>query len=790
MREQLQEQEEPIRVVVEVEGIVQGVGFRPTLQRLAQTAGLGGSAQNRAGSVRLVLTGPRVRVEEFLLTLPGRCPARARIERMSRREEAPALGQGGDAPFEILESEAEGGHRVSIPADLALCADCAREIHDPGSRFFGYAFTSCTHCGPRYTVVDGMPYDREQTTLRRFPLCPDCRAEYTDIQNRRFHAESIACPACGPKLGLFGADRLEQGFPSRFELIRQARRWLEDGRILAVRGMGGFQLAVDATNPGAIERLRKAKNRPCKPLAVMARDLALAQTVCRLTDSLGELLCGPERPILICELQPEAVFEGRLPLGLLSPDAPTLGVMLPTTPLHDLLFSPLPGDPTPPFDWLVMTSGNRGGEPICITNEEAFERLSGIAEGFLSHDREINLRCDDSLLAERDGAAQMWRRARGYVPERLRIASPLQRTVLAMGAEWKNTIALGQGDELVLSPHIGDLESPEAMDGLEQVVAHFPRYFQIEPEVVAVDRHPDIHASVLGKKLARSRGIALLEVQHHHAHARACMAEHGLAEALALVFDGTGLGLDGRIWGAELLAVNADGFRRLATFCPAPLPGGDAAVRHPARQLLARWLASGVRPHPAWLERLGVTEEELDCWTKQIERGLNTAWSHSAGRVFDSFSVLLGQAPRTIEMEGQPAIRLESLARRAQASRVPELPFALSTRGELLEVDWAPALAPFAGLDPAQLEAPAELALAFHWALARAGVEMVRHGRACCHGDLPVVLSGGVFMNRLLHQKLVQDLSATGVRVFVHRKIPPNDGGIAVGQAMIAGGGG
>ena len=769
--------------VFEITGIVQGVGFRPTVYALAVRAGLGGWVQNCSGFVRLRLEGEASAVDVFMRRLPERLPPNARLDAV--REVA--SGECGDAgparPFAILGSERSGAPSVAIPADLAMCADCRREVMDPRNRRYGYAFTTCTRCGPRYTVVESMPYDRERTTLASFPLCPACRAEYENPGDRRFHAESVACPVCGPRLAL--RDAAGVGVPG--DPLLRARAELARGGLVAVRGIGGFLLAANAFDRRALGRLRERKHRPHKPFAVMAADLDAVRRICAVPPEAEALLVSPEAPIAILDVLPEALCDGRLPLDLLTPDAPTLGVMLPTSPLHLMLLKPPANDPVPPFELLVMTSGNRGGEPICLNDREAFERLNGIADLFLTHNRAIHLRADDSVATLQRGAPQLWRRARGYAPNAILLARPLRQSVLAMGAELKNSVAVGYGSRVVLSPHVGDLETPEALDGLEKVARSLPQFLACRPERIAVDLHPDSHATRLGRRLAEEWSLPVAEVQHHHAHAVAALAEHGLERGLALVMDGTGLGTDGTIWGAELLSVVSSGYRRLATFAPAPLPGGDAAVLRPARQVIARWAASGVEPGPAMLSRLGVTSEEAAVWRLQCERGVYTPQTHAAGRVFDAFSALLGFAPHAVTYEGQAAIRLESAARRACGETLPRVPF-FAQRGAdgLFMVDWREAFAALA--DPHVTEGREDAwALAVHVAVAEAAVRMLEFGFDICGASEPVVLSGGVFMNRLLTDRVAARLESKGVRVLLHRRIPPNDGGIALGQAVIAG---
>ena len=775
-----------IRETVDVRGIVQGVGFRPAVFRLARIAGLGGTVQNRTGVVRIVLEGEAGRVSAFLRDLPERLPPHARIDgrRTLSVETIPAAA--GPAPFRILESEFDAPSRPVVPADLALCPACRDEVLDPSNRRFGYPFTTCCDCGPRYTVIEDCPYDRVRTTMRVFDLCPDCRAEYADPGSRRFHAESIACPACGPRLRL--VDR--QGRATGGDPLRAARAALAAGLTVAVRGLGGFLLAADALSPDAVRRLRERKRRPHKPFAVMAADLDTVRRHCTVPGAAATLLASPRAPIVILDPRPGCAA----PMDLLSPDAATLGVMLPTTALHLLLAQPLPGDPTPPLALLVMTSGNRSGAPICLGNDEALEALADVADLFLLHDRGIELRADDSLAALRDGRPQLWRRARGWAPDPVRLSRPLRRAVLAMGAELKNAIALAAGDEVFLSPHIGDLEAPEAVEHLGKVAERLPRFLRLQPDAVAVDLHPDMHSTRLGRAIASRIGVPAVEVQHHHAHAAACLAEHGIESGLALAFDGTGLGPDGSVWGAELLYLPEPAtFLRLATFAPAPLPGGDAAVLDPRRQLVARWAVLGLPPDPRICARLRVDGEAAALWARQATGGLNAPPSHAAGRLFDAAAAALGLAPERVTYEGQTAIRLEGFAARAgtTASPTPGCPasgegwFIAHSDGPMMRIDWSPFFLRLHGERPTPADAPAR-ALAFHDAVARAALRMADHGRERT-GCTVVALTGGVFMNRILHERVGALLGTAGFRVVTHVEVPPNDGGVAFGQAVIAG---
>ncbi len=768
-----------VRVSCELRGIVQGVGLRPALFRLAAQHGVGGEILNLTDRVRLTVEGAPGAVEAFLAGLPAALPAPAQLDALeiTGRDVLPGPARDG---FAIAASDTEGERAVVIPADLRLCDACRRELFDPADRRHGYPFTTCTLCGPRYTVVRAMPYDRERTTLAAFPLCPACRAEYTDPHDRRFHAESVACPACGPRAWLEDADgRVLPGDP-----LAAARRLLAGGGSLAVRGIGGFLLAVDAAQPEAIARLRARKRRPDKPLAVMARDMEVVRRVAAIPAGAEALLDSPEGPIVILETLPAADTVGAV--GALSPDGATLGILLPTSPLHELLLTPLPGDPTPPFDLLVMTSGNRRGEPICLSAAEARARLAGIADAFLMHNREIELRADDSIAAWRLGAPQLWRRARGYAPRPLRLHRSLPGCTLACGADMKNALAVLRGDRLVLSPHIGDLDTPEALAGWRQAARAFPDYLGLTPTAVAVDRHPDMQATRMGEEAARRLGVPCRPVQHHAAHAAACLWEHGYADGLVLVFDGTGLGEDGAVWGAELLELADGTCRRLATFEAVPLPGGDAAVREPARQLVARWAHAGREPDAAACARFGIDPADAAAWAAQCRAGLNAPRTHAAGRLFDAWAAAIGIAPPTATYDGQPAIRVEMLARRAApGAALPRVTWQPQRRDELLTIDWSAAFLAVLE-DPAPWRRdPAAAALALHRAVSEAALHMARDGMERT-GRRVVGLSGGVFMNRLLTEGVAAGLADCGATALVHRRLPPGDGCIAAGQAILA----
>ncbi len=722
----------------------------------------------------MVLDGPAGAVDGFIQRLEGELPPKARLDELRIISRVPIDRRSAAEEFRILHSSSDGTMRISIPADLAVCPDCMGEVFHRESRFYRYPFTTCTNCGPRYTVVEAMPYDRERTALKSFPLCDTCLGEYTDPLNRRFHAESIACPACGP--GLFWTGPKGERIPVE-DPLAEARRAIQAGLVVAVRGLGGFLLAADAFNRRALEGLRNAKHRPHKPFAVMGRNMEVIERECIVSPRERELLASSEAPIVVLRTGADT----SLPVDLLAPGLGNLGVMLPTTPLHALLTVPTGDDTVPPFDFLLMTSGNRGGEPICTENEEAFHRLGGIADHFLCHDRGINLRNDDSLAVVNGSDVQIWRRARGYAPGSISLGSPFKRTVLAMGAGLKNTVCLGFDHDAVLSPHIGDLETPEALDGLELVARKFPGYFGRIPELIAVDLHPDMQSSRLGRKLAGELGVPVVEVQHHHAHALSAMCEHRLEEAIAIVFDGTGLGTDGTIWGGELLHVDGNGWERLGTFAPSELIGGDAAVLRPALQLIARFFRMGLEIDGEWASRLGVEQNELDIWRTQWERGLNTFTTHSVGRVFDAFSAGLGTSPARITYEGQAAILLEAEAMKAQGGDLRGDHIELLVKDGLLTVDTAPLFRSLHRERPGKGEMP-RWAARFHRAMMEAAIEMALFALDT-KGALPVVLSGGVMMNRYLATGLAGRLREKGIDVHPQRLVPPNDGGISLGQA-------
>ncbi len=766
-------------------GAVQGVGFRPFVFRLARELGLDGWVRNDAGGLWVEVEGPGEGVETFAARLLAEKPAPAVVHSLERSA-VPVLGETG---FRIVASDAAEVKSTVVLPDLATCADCRAELSDPGDRRFGYPFTNCTHCGPRFTIVLDLPYDRPRTTLKGFALCPDCRREYEDPGDRRFHAQPVACPVCGPQLALRDPDGRELAV--REAALAGAVGALAEGRIVALKGLGGYQLLVDARDEEAVARLRARKRRPSKPLAVMVADLEAARSLCAVSPEEAALLAGREAPIVLLARRAGAALADGI-----APHNPRVGLLLPTTPLHHLLAGAL-GVP------LVCTSGNLSDEPIAIEDGEALERLGGIADLFLGHDRPIARHVDDSVAWILDGAPQLLRRARGWAPLPVLVAAP-GPTVLAVGAHQKDAVALALGRQVFLSQHLGDLETPQALAAFERVILDFLRLYEATPEAIAHDLHPDYPTTLWARAAAAREGglraragaapseLPLVPVQHHHAHLAAAAVEHGVeGPLLAFTWDGTGYGGDGTIWGGEALAGDASGFERTARLRPFRLPGGEAAVREPRRVALALLhqlppdaLPGGYPPALA-----GFAEREVAVLERMVERGVASPWTSSLGRLFDGVAALVGLPP-VVSHEGEAAMRLEFLAGAVEAVPYPfpalevEAPGALAPgerrRETLLELDWRPLVAALLE-DLARGVAGATIAARFHAACGEAAL-----GIAAAVGLHRVALSGGCFQNRRLNAEVGGRLARAGFEVLVHRQVPANDGGIALGQAAVA----
>ena len=742
-----------IRTEVRVEGVVQGVGFRPFVYALATGLGLTGLVGNDLDGVFAEVEGPEAAVAEFLGRLELQAPPLARIERITTR----ALRPVRSASFVIAASESQTGlRRTLISADTATCADCLRELADPADRRHGYPFINCTNCGPRFTIVRDVPYDRPLTTMAPFTMCERCAAEYHDPADRRFHAQPTCCPACGPRLSL----KNQLGFKNQLGLdhhenpIQAAVELLRGGRVLAVKGLGGYHLAADAACEQAVAALRQRKHREDKPFAVMAADLAAAAELAEVAEAAAALLTSPARPIVLLPRRP-----GTTVAQATAPGNRQLGVMLPYTPLHHLLLGAV-GRP------IVLTSGNVSDEPIVYRDDEARATLKGIADAFLTHDRAIHVRTDDSVARSFRGRPMLLRRSRGYVPEPLAVATGFPRPVLACGAELKNTFCLARGRHAFVSQHIGDLENAETLRSFTEGIEHFRRLFDIDPEVVAHDLHPEY----LSTKYALELDLPAEGVQHHHAHIASCLADNGVTgPVIGVAFDGTGYGADGTIWGGEFLAAGLAGFERGGHLTPVPMPGGAAAIRQPWRMAAA------------YVADPEVARRHQDHWPAVIAmaaKGINSPLTSSAGRLFDAAAAILGVRD-AINYEGQAAVELEQLADPGETGAYPAaveagVPFTI--RGsDLLH----------AVIEDRTDGVPAPvIAARFHHgvaALIEAGCLLMRE-----RYDLgTVALSGGVFQNLLLLSATVARLEARGFRVLLHSRVPCNDGGISLGQALV-----
>lgn len=749
---------------LQVSGLVQGVGFRPFVYRLAVRHGLAGCVRNASGSVGIEVEGPPAELERFMDELRREAPPLARIETIRRAE----VALRGRAGFEILASQEEPDRRQSVAPDVALCPACERELDDPTDRRYQYPFITCTDCGPRFTVIEAMPYDRERTSMRAFTQCPACQREYASPGDRRYHCESNSCPACGPRVWLEeGAGSGEAVGLSGTAAIRRAARLLVAGRIVAVRGLGGFHLAVDATNEDAVLRLRERKGREAKPLAIMVKTLADAGRLGTIGPAEADLLRSPQRPIVLLR----RLADGPLAPSV-APGLDTVGIMTGYTPLHHLLLDQVRRP-------LVMTSGNRTEEPIATSNADARARLAAIADAFLLHDREIVARYDDSVVRVAAGAPLLLRRARGYAPLPVPLPIPAPVPLLAVGPHLKNTFTLAHQSTAYVSPHIGDLEDLDTLEHFERTLASYRRLFHVHPRVVVRDRHPGYLSSTVAEDLGLER---VLTVQHHHAHIAAVAGEHGVTQrVVGVAYDGTGYGDDGHVWGAEILLADLTSYRRVGQLRYAPMPGGDLAARRPWRAALGYLSldpAAGGAFRRAFQE---VPTAEQRLAARQIAGGLNAPLASSMGRLFDAAAAVLG-VRHTSHYEGQAAMELEALA---DGTRAEPLPFPVRDQdqgGWLL--DPLPLLVALgerraAGVDPAVLAAQ------FHESIAAATAELAE--RACSGlGTETVALGGGVFQNARLLTSLVRRLEALKLRVLVPRQLSPNDGAISYGQAVTA----
>ncbi|MCR4374283.1 MAG: carbamoyltransferase HypF [Acidobacteria bacterium] len=744
---------ERLRLIVR--GVVQGVGFRPFVYRLAIREGIAGSVMNTPEGVVIEAEGPRSSLEAFRLAIEPERPPRASIHGI----EAVWLDAIGATDFRILDSHAPGGPTTLVPADIATCDDCRAEIADPANRRYRYPFANCTNCGPRYSLIESLPYDRARTSMRAFAMCPACAAEYRDPHNRRFHAQPNACAACGPMVALWDADG--RTLATGDAAMTQAAAALRDGRLVAVKGLGGFHLMALASHDAAVRDLRARKHREEKPLALMASSIAEAAALCEVSAAERRLLEAPEAPIVLLRRRDGAVAVA----PSVAPNNPWLGVMLPGTPLHHVLLADV-------GEAVVATSGNRAEEPICTDEHEALERLAGLADCFLVHDRPIVRHVDDSIARVQLGREVLLRRARGYAPLPVSLTSPVPQ-IVAVGAHQKNTVAVSVASQVFLSQHIGDLDTAEAREAFMRVLGSLQSLYHVTPERMAADLHPD-YAST---RIAVASGVPVTLIQHHLAHVLACAAEHGLAgEWLGVAWDGTGAGPDGTVWGGEFLLVDDERWARLACLRPFRLPGGERAAREPRRSAFGVSHELGLPP--ADLLAGVASEAEQGLWRRAIDRHLNAPVTSSAGRLFDAVASLLAVRHHA-SYEGQAAMELEWAADPREQTAYPwTLDAGDRDRSTPWVADWGPAIR--ALLDDRASGTPVPV-LAARWHNTMADVIATVAATA---GRPRVVLSGGCFQNVVLVEQVDRRLRAAGLTPHWHQQVPPNDGGIALGQLI------
>jgi hydrogenase maturation protein HypF len=744
------------RVRVHIDGTVQGVGFRPFVYRLAQEYGVSGWVTNTAQGVIVEAEAPSEQIDTFLADLQTRKPPHALIRAMTVQ----AVDPDGGGAFEIHHSESSGAKSAGILTDLATCPGCLSDILDPANRRYRYPFTNCTYCGPRYSIVEALPYDRPNTSMRHFPMCEECRAEYDDPLNRRFHAQPTACPRCGPQLALW--DRAGEILARHDEALIRSADAIRAGSIVALKGLGGFQLIVDARNADAIRRLRQRKRRPDKPFALMFPTLQGTSEHCEVSALEAELLTSAEAPIVLLQRLTDA-----LPMEI-APGNPNIGVMLPYTPLHHLLMRELDAP-------IVATSGNLSGEPICIDEQDALNRLGGIADLFLVHDRPIARHVDDSVVRVMGGRETILRRARGYAPTPLMLPDSAPAAI-AVGAHLKNTVAISVGQQAIVSQHIGDLEALESLEAFETTVSDLQRLYELKPETIVCDQHPNYGST----EYARASGLPLIPVQHHEAHVLSCMLEHGIEPpVLGVSWDGTGYGSDGTAWGGEFLLIEPESSRRVAHIRPFALPGGDLAAREPRRSALGLLLETGDLP-PDLPPVQAFSPTEFRLIETAVRKGINAPRTTSVGRLFDAVASLIGLM-QTVTFEGQAAMALEFACGNTEECYPYRITTITGTDGDVRRmIDWSPFLSALiedfrrgVGVD--------EISGRFHNSLVEIIVDVARDV-----GQPQIVLTGGCFMNKTLLERTLDRLQEAGFRPYWHRLVPPNDGGIALGQLAAA----
>lgn len=756
------------RVQILVRGIVQGVGFRPYVFSLARRRTLRGRVFNNTTGVLIDVEGEASTIEGFINELKSNPPPLSLIESIERTGN---LDPANYQDFLIGESDASGEKFMPISPDLATCHDCLRELLDPNDRRYCYPFINCTNCGPRFTIIEGIPYDREQTTMRDFEMCEACRAEYENPLDRRFHAEPTACSLCGPRLSLTDARGLEVelgGLPAAEDAVSRVRRLLLDGMIVVIKGIGGFHLACDALNAEAVERLRRRKYREDKPFALMASSLAVVRKYCHVSGQEAELLASSRRPVVLLARRVDAIIPDAI-----APRVNTLGFMLPYTPLHHLLLENLDRP-------LVMTSGNVSDEPICYEDEDAIRRLNKLADYFLLHDRRIHLRTDDSVVRVHEGREMLLRRSRGYAPAPVMTSFKFAGEILACGAELKNTFCLARDHYAFVSHHIGDLENLETLRSFKEGIEHYRRLFHLQPQAVAYDLHPEYLSTKYANSLDDIQ--TKIGVQHHHAHVASCMADNHIeGEVIGVAMDGLGFGHDNRMWGGEFFVADFLEAERIAHLEYVPLPGGAKAVREP-------WRMAAVYLHRTFgddflkLNLPFVHKLDVSVWAtlnRMAATGMNSPQTSSMGRLFDAVSSMLGLR-ETVNYEGQAAIELEAIA--ARSDGVQGYEFEIDARAGIIKAE---AVIRHAVEDLLEGLPPPEISARFHLAVAHLIATLARQTRAERRLNR-VVLSGGVFQNTFLLENVCRLLQAESFEVYTHSRVPTNDGGISFGQAAIA----
>jgi hydrogenase maturation protein HypF len=775
---------------IHITGIVQGVGFRPFVYGLAGRLGLKGWVRNTSAGVDIEVDGDPDSMEAFIQGLQMEAPPLAVIEEVKFTAQ-PAQGFSS---FEIIHSQPIEGAFQPISSDICVCCDCLNEMRAPADRRFRYPFINCTNCGPRFTIITGIPYDRPNTSMATFEMCLECSAEYSDPLDRRFHAQPVACPVCGPAVWV---EPLQQNGADPLAVVQS---WLSEGKIVAIKGLGGFHLACDASNPRSVQRLRELKLRVDKPFALMMPDLETVEVHCATTQPERQLLESRERPVVILSRRPTSTVSRQV-----SPGQDTLGVMLPYTPLHYLLFEPVPAGGIEPPKVLVMTSGNLSEEPIATDNEEARSRLASLADGFLMHDRPIWVRCDDSVLrinepgqgtpSKHSHTAHFYRRSRGYAPIPISL-SWKNPVILAVGGELKNTFCFTHERNAILSHHIGDLENFETLNSFQDGIQHFERLFLLKPQALAYDLHPDYLATRYALARAEQEQLPSTGVQHHHAHIAACMADNDLppgSVVIGVALDGTGYGSDGAIWGGEFLlagyqastehGLGPSGFRRLAHMSYMPLPGGDASIRTPARTALAYLWQAGIEWHAGLPSTGAFKAQELDVLCAQLEQRINTPLTSSMGRLFDAVASLAGVRQK-INYEAQAAVELEAMADPDEEGEYPFEILRPEDGNACYRIDPAPLLGQVVK-DIQQKHPAGAISARFHNGCARLIAQVCQNLRQES-GINGIALSGGVWHNTVLLKKSAALLEQDGFTVYLHNRVPTNDGGLALGQAVIA----